>query len=400
MKMNINPVLSRKKQIPHREQVRVLSSRGALAHADKPTSFGKRASLRKFAPAGGIPSVINRAFAVRIACTVLLLFFAMAGFGQEALAVYVQGEANAKNLQGKLLPLEIGDPLKSGESVITKTTGRADLELPNKSLIQVKPNTVFTLSEVELEGEKQTVLATTVGSVSYRLNKFTGRGPSIRTAGAVAGVRGTDLTVYAGADGSTLVVVEQGAVAVEAVGKEVTLEKNEAVEVKPGSPPGEKFSWIGKQIDYSTWNQGKMEEFLKDPVAGIERVALQLEIYRKGLADTLPLLRKAETEVNKVYEDLKKAVEAKDEARAAQLREELLKGVGKDRRILFLNMRFYALSYLSLRRYVVGGLYIQMKSRYITKPTAVVYQEFLERYRDILQKYEETIVPQLVEADI
>jgi len=98
--------------------------------------------------------------------------------------------------------------------------------------------------------------------------------------------------------------------------------------------------------------------------------------------------------------ELKKAVEAKDEARAAQLREELLKGVGKDRRILFLNMRFYALSYLSLRRYVVGGLYLQMKSRYITKPTALVYQEFLERYRDILRKYEETIVPHLVEADI
>ena len=331
---------------------------------------------------------------------VLLLWFPVTAFAQEALTVYVEGEANAKNLQGKILPLGIGDPLKSGESVITKTTGRADLELPNKSLIQVKPNTVFTLSEVELEGEKQTVLATTVGSVSYRLNKFTGRGPSIRTAGAAAGVRGTELTVYAGADGSTLVVVEQGVVAVEAVGKEVTLEKNEAVEVKPGSPPGEKFTWIGKQIDYSTWNQGKMEEFLKDPVAGIDRVALQLEIYRKGLADTLPLLRKAEAEMNKVYEELKKAVEAKDEARAAQLRDELLKGVGKDRRILFLNMRFYALSYLSLRRYVVGGLYLQMKSRYITKPTALVYQSFLERYRDILRKYEETIVPHLVEADI
>ncbi|MCX7786976.1 MAG: FecR domain-containing protein [Spirochaetes bacterium] len=343
---------------------------------------------------------MRNARTVWIVGLLLFLYSAILGFGQEALTVYVEGEANAKNLQGKILPLEIGNPLKSGESVITRTTGRADLELPNKSLIQVKPNTVFTLSEVELEGEKQTVLATTVGSVSYRLNKFTGRGPSIRTAGAVAGVRGTDLTVYAGADGSTLVLVEQGAVAVEAVGKEVTLEKNEAVEVKPGSPPGEKFTWIGKQIDYSAWNRGKMEEFLKDPVAGIERVALQLEIYRKGLAEILPVLARVETEVNKVYEELKKAVEAKDEARATQLREELLKGVGANRRILFLNKRFYALSYLSLRRYVGGGLYLQMKSRYITKPTAPVYVEFLERYKDILKKFEETIVPHLVEADI
>lgn len=368
------------------------------------TLFGSRwiarwCVVRKGKRNGGVKRTVEKSAWVGM---FMLLFFGipLLGFAQEALTVYVEGEANAKTLAGKLTPLDIGQELKAGDSVITKTTGRADLELSNKSLIQIKPNTVFTLSEVELEGEKQTVLSTTVGSVSYRLNKFTGRGPSIRSAGAVAGVRGTELTVYAGADGSTLVVVEQGAVAVEAVGKEVTLEKNEAVEVKPGRPPGEKFTWIGKEIDYSTWNQGKMEEFLKDPVAGIERVAHQLEIYRKGLADILPLLRRAETEVNKVYEELKKAVDVKDEARATQLREELLKGVGKDRRILFLNMRFYALSYLSLRRYVVGGLYLQMKSHYITKPSALVYREFLERYRDILQKYEETIVPHLVEADI
>ena len=322
------------------------------------------------------------------------------GFSQEALTVYVEGETATKNLEGKFLSLEIGDPLKSGESVITKITGRADLELPNKSTIQVKPNTVFTLGEVELEGEKQTVLSTAVGSVAYRLNKFTGRGPSIRTAGAIAGVRGTDLTVYAGADGSTLVVVEKGTVAVESAGEEVILETNEAVEVKAGSPPGQKFSWIGKQIDYSQWNQGKLEEFLQDPVAGLYRVADQLEAYRKGMEEILPQLKKAEEESARVYEQLKKAVEAKDEATASTLREELLKGVGKDRRILFLNTRFYALSYLSMRRYVVGGLYLQMKSRYINKPGEPVYREYLSLHESILKEYEEIIVPQLVEADI
>ncbi len=322
------------------------------------------------------------------------------GFSQEALTVYVEGETATKNLEGKLLSLEIGDPLKSGESVITKITGRADLELPNKSTIQVKPNTVFTLGEVELEGEKQTVLSTAVGSVAYRLNKFTGRGPSIRTAGAIAGVRGTDLTVYAGADGSTLVVVEKGTVAVESAGEEVILETNEAVEVKAGSPPGQKFSWIGKQIDYSQWNQGKLEEFLQDPVVGLYRVADQLEAYRKGMEEILPELKKAEEEWAAKYEELKKAVEAKDEEKASNLREELIKGVGEDRRILFLNKRFYALSYLSMRRYVVGGLYLQMKARYLTKPTDEIFIQYKALHEEILKQYEEIIVPHLVEADI
>jgi hypothetical protein len=118
------------------------------------------------------------------------------------------------------------------------------------------------------------------------------------------------------------------------------------------------------------------------------------------MEEILPELKKAEEESARVYEQLKKAVEAKDEATATKLREELLKGVGKDRRILFLNTRFYALSYLSMRRYVVGGLYLQMKSRYIKKQGEPVYREYLSLHESILKEYEEIIVPQLVEADI
>ena len=323
-----------------------------------------------------------------------------AAFAQGATSVYVEGDTSTKNLAGSVVELDVGVALKAGETVITKADGRADLELENKSTISVKPNTVFTLGEVELEGEKQSVLSTSVGAVSYRLNKFTGRGPAIRTNSYVAGVRGTELTVYAGMDGSALLVVEKGAVEVAAQGKAVSLAPNEAVEVKPGQAPGEKFTWLGRQQDFSAWNKGKEDEFVKDPVGKLKDVEKQLAQFRGDLEAILKPLATADKDSARIYEDLKKAVEAKDEKKAEELRNELQKGVGEQRRVLFLNKRYYALSYLSMRRHVLGGMYVQMKGRYMQNQNAPEFKDFMTLYNAIKKNYEDIIVPHLVEADM
>lgn len=335
-------------------------------------------------------------------CIAAVMSATIAAFAaaQNATTVYVEGDTSTRNLSGSIVELDIGIALKSGESVITKEDGRADLELANKSTISVKPNTVFTLGEVELEGEKQTVLSTAVGAVSYRLNKFSGRGPSIRTNSYVAGVRGTELTVYAGMDGSSLLVVEKGAVEVASQGKAVELGVNEAVEVKPGQTPGEKFSWLGRHQDFSDWNRGKEEAFLKDPVGKLKDAETQLARFRDDLQAVLKPLSDADKESARVYEELKKAVEAKDDAKAQALRADLLTGTGAKRRTLFLNMRHYALSYLSMRRFVLGGMYVQMKSRYILKQDAPEYREFMNLYESVRKNFEDVVVPHLVEADI
>ncbi len=339
---------------------------------------------------------MKKAFFVVVAAAAI----SAAAAAQNATTVYVEGDASTRKLSGGIVELDIGTDLKVGESVITKEDGRADLELSNKSTISVKPNTVFTIGEVEVEGEKQTVLSTAVGAVSYRLNKFSGRGPSIRTNSYVAGVRGTELTVYAGMDGSALLVVEKGAVEVSSQGKAVELGVNEAVEVKPGRTPGEKFTWLGRHQDFSAWNKGREEAFLADPVGRLKDVETQLARFREDLRAVLKPLAEADKESARVYEELKKAVEAKDDAKAAGLRSELLTGIGEKRRTLFLNMRHYALSYLSMRRYVLGGMYVQMKSRYILKQDAPEYREFMSLYHSVRKNYEDAVVPHLVEADI
>jgi len=64
-----------------------------------------------------------------------------------------------------------------------------------------------------------------------------------------------------------------------------------------------------------------------------------------------------------------------------------------------LNMRYYALSALSMRRHIMTNLYLTMKTKYMAEPENGVYLEFLETYSGLLSRYEEGIVPYLVEAD-
>ncbi|MCL1818266.1 MAG: FecR domain-containing protein, partial [Spirochaetaceae bacterium] len=212
--------------------------------------------------------------------TVFLFVFTLvvcaASWAQEASAVYVEGDTSRKDTAGALRPLDFGDALRAGDSVITKKNGKAELELPNRSTITVRADTVFTLGEAELAGgAKQPVLTTSVGSTAFKLNSFTSSPPIIRSSSMVAGVRGTELEVFAGMDGSSLVVVTEGLVELSAQGQSVSLGVNEAVEVQAGQAPGEKYALLGGSLDFSAWNAAKMDEFLKDPVTGIQRVEKQ-----------------------------------------------------------------------------------------------------------------------------
>ncbi|MDR3200870.1 MAG: FecR family protein [Spirochaetales bacterium] len=330
-----------------------------------------------------------------------VFLFCVSPWAQEVTVVYVEGDTSRKDTGGALRRLDFGDALSAGDSVITKKNGRAELELPNRSAISVRPDTVFTIGEAELSGgEKQSVLTTAVGSVAYKLNKFTGSSPLIRSNSMVAGVRGTELEVYAGMDGSSLVVVTEGQVELTAQGTTVSLGVNEAVEVRAGQAPGEKYAWLGKEMDFSSWNDSKMDEFLKDPVAGIERVEKQLAYFRDEMQALLPVYEELTRESTQTAEEFQRLRAGNDAERAKDVQNYLINDLNKRWSVLFLNIRYYALSYLSMRRFVVGGLYAEMRSRYILKQDDPAFQDFFGIYGRIIKDYEEKIVPQLVEADI
>lgn len=315
-------------------------------------------------------------------------------FAQKTNITYVEGISNVKSAAGALRVADFGGTVTYGESVITGKDGLVEMMLENGSVIKVTKNSVFSYSSTGTGTETRSVLATTAGKVSYKLNKVAGKPPVIQTNSMVAGVRGTEFTVFAGRDGSVLLAVTDGIVDVESQGQQVTLMKDEAVEVEMGKAPGEKFIFLGKELDFSNWNDGKTEDFLADPIQGIDQVAIQLETYKSAL-DTLKQPYETATVIwKKAVEDYKKLVAEKDETGAKAFQNETLFPAQDARSTLILNIRYHSLNYLSVRRYVLSNMYMEMKSRYpIQRPQEI--QEFFAKHVALLSNYEAGIVPEL-----
>lgn len=330
----------------------------------------------------------------------LLLAAAVVIPAQEAEVAYLEGFPELKTSGGSRYELDFGDLVESGDSVITGPTDYAELERGAGNTIRVNENTVFTMQQVEREGRTETVLQNTVGSVSYRFNQVTGREPQIGTASAVAGVRGTELTVYAGDDGTSLFAVDSGLVEVEAEGRTVSLAENEAVEVVAGQAPGEKFEWLGEELDFSTWNADRLDTFLEDPLEGLARIEERLNYFAEQVEQTYAAYEDARAELDAARAE---AQQLRDEGKADEANEYVQSTVGpamEQAGTLVLNYRYYALSALSMRRFVLGKMYMQMKTRYILDRDNPVFNDFLRLYTSVLGDYESNIVPRLVEADI
>jgi hypothetical protein len=337
----------------------------------------------------------------RCLCLAFLLGAVSLAAAQQAETVFTDGEVNHRDGAGKIKSLEIGDRLATGESVITKAGASAELKLlAGSSSIKIRQNSVFTLGEMTVNGTKQTVLQTVVGSVAMKFDKLSTREPLLGTTSCVAGVRGTEVELYAGMDGSSLVAVVSGAVLLQSAGASLDLVANEASEVKPGMAPGPKFSWIGKELDFSTWNQGRLDDYLADPLASALKVEAQLASYRASMNELIPQLAQQKAAFDEAYAQLKALVDAKDEAKAKELRESTVFPLAQAQGTLILNIRYYALTSLSLRRFVLGGMYMQLKTRHPLGTSDPSLAGFFEAYARILEEYETSIVPQLVEADI
>ena len=123
-----------------------------------------------------------------------------------------------------------------------------------------------------------------------------------------------------GMDGSSLVAVVSGAVDFQSGGATVPLAADEAVQLRPGQAPGPD-SWIGKQLDFSAWDQGELQ-LLADPVASAQKSwEEQLASYRASLNELLPQLEQQKAAYDEAYAQLKALVKAKDDAKAKELRD-------------------------------------------------------------------------------
>ena len=336
--------------------------------------------------------------------TVTVVFFVILGFGRlsadGADVVYTEGYVDIKYRSGEIIEALIGDFMETGDTIITGEDGSAELEKEAGSTIKIASDTIFTIREVEYQGEKRTVLSTTLGAVRYRLDKIAGKEPLFATPGIIAGVRGTEFEIFAGSDGATLIVVDSGAVVVESQGTSVELFQEEAVEVKSGQPPGEKFTVLRGQLDYSTWNETRSAGILEDPLSAVDELGRGMNALLDKIRELSPVFENRNALLEQERKDLRKLAEEKGKAAQKERYETVVFPLEIETSYLRLNLRYYALSALSFRRFVLTNMYLQVKSANLKDLSSPEYREFSDRYGQILANYEKTVAPLLVEADI
>ena len=325
----------------------------------------------------------------------VLSLSAASAAAQATEVVYLEGEPDLRDGAGRISGLDYGSRVKTGDSVITGRAEIVDLIQGEGAEIRVRPDTVFTIRELDTGKEKEQVLTTAVGAVTMRFKKLAGTEPRVGTTSTVAGIRGTELTIYAGPDGSSLFVVNSGLVSVDAAGVTVDLAENEGVEVSAAGTPGEKFSVIGRELDFSAWAAGKTEVFLKDPVASLGEIRTKMADFRAGLDEWVAKYEAAKVDSDAAVAEMK-TIEDKTEQK--KYRDEVWAPLALRTGNSVLNYRYYALSAFSLRRYVLGPMYVQMKSRNLASASAE-YGTFLDEYRSVLADYQKTFNPYLSTVD-
>ena len=330
-----------------------------------------------------------------LAALCALLSLAAAAGAQNATVSYLEGDPRLRDGGGAVSLLDYDSRIRTGDSVLTGKADQVELSQGSDTTIKIRPNTVFTIREVDTGAGKEQVLTTAVGAVSMRFGKLAGREPRVGTVGTVAGIRGTELTVYAGPDGSALFVVESGLVSVGAAGATVELAKDEAVEVSAAGVPGEKFSVIGREKDFSAWEEQKAQEILADPVAALNDARIMLSTFRSGLDEWTAKFREA-----KVLSDAASAKmrEITNQDEQARYRDEQWAPLALQTGNAVLNYRYYALSAFSLRRYVLGPLYVQMRTRNLAAETPE-YRAFRVAYDALLADYKSAFNPYLSTVD-
>ena len=331
---------------------------------------------------------------------ILLVLIPWMSFTEQADIVYAEGYVDLKYGDGELVEAFIGDYMDTGDTIITGEDGLAELEKQSGAIIKVAPDTIFMLQELGQDGEKRSVLSTTLGAVRFKFDRLTGKEPVIATPSVVAGVRGTEFQVFAGADGSTLIIVDTGKVAVESQGETVELLPEEGVEVEAGQAPGEKFKAFRGQLDFSTWNSGRLDTLADDPsgtVAGIERA---MDAWRENIRELSPRYEANKERLAAERDKLSELEKDKGKDARKEYYEKTVFPLEVETSYMRLNLRYYALSALSFRRFVLGSMYAQVKSAYINRLESDQFTDFIDIYERILAQFEEDVVPLLGEADI
>ncbi|MSO21493.1 MAG: hypothetical protein EXQ56_13770 [Acidobacteria bacterium] len=135
---------------------------------------------------------------------------------------------------GEMWAVSGGQEIQAGQVMVTGSDGFAELALPDGSRLEIFPNSRFAFRANRFS--LRDMIDLYLGKIRFHVQKLTKDDPSIRVTSptAVISVRGTTFDVEVSPTESTIVSVEEGAVAVRhrlMPGQEVLVQGGESIEV-------------------------------------------------------------------------------------------------------------------------------------------------------------------------
>lgn len=323
--------------------------------------------------------MIKRGFA---GCIIIFLL-ALVPTGLFCIEVdWVSGNVTYSHLKGEWQDLDVGMNLVSGDIIKTGLDSEATLR-DEEIEMHILENTTFTISERYENEEKKSSFMLFLGRMKFKLAGRSKKEPEILTQTVSLTIRGTDFEVGSGYDGSTIVLITDGSVAVTGNTNELLLEKGEGTEVAFGEEPVEKFKVMTRVIEWDKWF-----DLSKEAIKGNELIFLgriqerfkvidaQIKSYERIRADSL----KEKEEYLKKRDELV-AEDKTDEAI------EYSRKAGEKSKLAFhsiVNIRFLALSSI--------GLFDMAERIYsgIEKPVKEqtdAFESIKQTYKEIEKKY-------------
>jgi hypothetical protein len=169
-----------------------------------------------------------------------------------AVVDWVSGEVSYSHYRGEWNDLDVGMNINAGDIVKTGIASEAVLT-EDGGEIHILENSEFTVAERYEQEKRRSTLMLFLGRVRFKIGKTAETEPEIRTQTVNLSIRGTDFEVGSGYDGSTIVLLTDGSVAVQGKTRELVLDKGEGAEIMFGEEPSEKFKVIERVIDWDEW---------------------------------------------------------------------------------------------------------------------------------------------------
>jgi hypothetical protein len=160
---------------------------------------------------------------------------------------------------------------------------------------------------------------------------------------------------------------------------------------------GAKFAVLQGNIDYSLWRDQAANRALEDPAGGMASVITLLEENLKWAEYFWNLWNDNTAAMQVLAQDISALRDQGNSDGAQELVDQQFLPLKQQTIAAALNYRYYALSILSLRRYMVTDFYISVRTSHWLQGFP---QDFLDRYNEFTNLYENRVVPFLVEADI